>query len=157
MNKKNPNVSKKTSYIVTDNGTKVYFEVNGALVEDTEYSEVDDRCFEKEKGEDYSTIWISEDYSTITDYMADMKDTADRMKNDSEYNNVKLSEIKTKTVNGIQFTYRTLDYNIEDTEFHDLQIAYEIAEESLYTVEIEQYQLLNDSELNGLLNITIEK
>ena len=93
----------------------------------------------------------------MNEYMSDLEDTANRRKQNSEYNNVQLSEIKTKTINGNKFSLRTLTYNMGDTEFKDLYIAYEIASESLYTIEVEEFQLLTDEELNGLLNITIER
>ena len=89
--------------------------------------------------------------------MSDIEDKATRRKQNSEYSNVQLSEVKTKNVNGKNFSLRSLTYNMGDTEFKDLYIAYEIASESLYAIEIEEYQLLTDEELNGLLNITIEK
>ena len=149
--------SKNSSYIVTDSGMKVYFDVESTLKEDTSYSDEDYRCFEK-MGEDADLIvWICEDYSTMDEYISAIENKAERRKQNSEYSNVQLSEVKTKNVNGKNFSLRSLTYNMGDTEFKNLYIAYEIAGESLYTIEVEEYQLLTDKELNGLLNITIEK
>lgn len=145
------------SHIVTDNGMKVYFDVKGALKEDTSSSDEEYRCFEKLGEDDDLTVWIGEEYATMNEYMLDIEDKANRRRQNSEYSNVKLSEVKTKTVNGKQFSFRSLTYNMGDTEFKDLYIAYEIASESLYAIEVEEFQLLTDEELNGLLNITVEK
>lgn len=154
---KNENTNQATSYIVTDYGMKVYFDVESTLKEDTSSSDEEYRCFEKLGEDDDLTIWIGEEYATMSEFMSDIEDKANRRKQDSEYNNVQLSEVKTKTINGNKFSLRTLTYNIGDTEFKDLYIAYEIASESLYAIEVEEYQLLTKEELNGLLNITIER
>ena len=147
------------SYIITEYGMKVYFDVANTLKEDTTSGSSDEeyRCFEKLGEDDDLTIWIGEEYATMNEYMSDLEDTANRRKQNSEYNNVQLSEVKTKTINGNKFSLRTLTYNMGDTEFKDLYIVYEIASESLYAIEVEEFQLLTDEELNGLLNITIER
>lgn len=145
------------SYIVTDNGMKVSFDVKGDLKEDTSCSDEEYRCFEKIGEDDDLTVWIGEEYATMNEYMSYIEDRANRRKQNSEYSNVQLSEVKTKTVNGKEFSFRSLTYNMGNTEFKDLYIAYEIAKESLYAIEVEEFQLLTDEELNGLLNITIEK
>lgn len=156
-NNNSATTSKNSSYIVTDSGVKVYFDVESTLKEDTSSSDEEYRCFEKIGEDDDLTIWVGEEYATMNEYMSDIEDKADRRKQNSEYSNVQLSEVKTKNVNGKNFSLRSLTYNMGDTEFKDLYIAYEIASESLYAIEIEEYQLLTDKELNGLLNITIEK
>lgn len=145
------------SYIITDYGMKVYFDVRGDLKEDTSSSDEEYRCFEKIGEDDDLIVWIGEEYSTMNEYMLEIENKANRRKQNSEYSNVQLSEVKTKTVNGKEFSFRSLTYNMENTEFKDLYIAYEIANESLYAIEVEEFQLLTDEELNGLLNITIEK
>lgn len=149
--------SKNSSYIVTDSGVKVYFNVESTLKEYTSSSDEEYRCFEKIGEYDDLTVWVGEEYATMSEYMLDIEDKANRRKQNSEYSNVQLSEVKTKNVNGKNFLLRSLTYNMGDTEFRDLYIAYEIERESLYTIEVEEYQLLTDEELNGLLNITIEK
>lgn len=152
------NKNQNRSYIVTDYGMKVYFDVASTLKEDTSGSSDEEyRCFEKDEEDNDLTIWIGEEYATMNEYMSDIEERANRRKQDSEYNNVQLSEVKTKTVNGNTFSLRTLTYNMGNTKFKDLYIAYEIASESLYAIEVEEFQLLTDEELNGLLNITIEK
>ena len=156
-NNNSATTSKNSSYIVTESGVKVYFNVESTLKEDTGSSDEEYRCFEKIGEDDDLTIWVGEEHTTMNEYMSYIEDKADRRKQDSEYSNVQLSEVKTKNVNGKNFSLRSLTYNIGDTEFKDLYIAYEIASESLYAIEIEEYQLLTDEELNGLLNITIEK
>lgn len=146
------------SYIVTDYGMKVYFDVANTLKEDTSGSSDEEyRCFEKIGEDDDLIVWVGEEYATMNEYMSDIEDKANRRKQNSEYSNVQLSEVKTKNVNGKNFLLRSLTYNMGDTEFKDLYIAYEIASESLYAIEIEEYQLLTDEELDGLLNITIER
>jgi len=46
-----------------------------------------------------------------------------------------------------------INRTINISEYKDLYIAYQIEDESLYTIEIEGYDLITDDELNGLLNI----
>lgn len=144
---------KNSSYIVTDDGKNIYFKVNGELKEDTANSDSTIRCFDKKTQESDAIIWVQEDYNTVDKYMAEIEDTANRMKLGGTYRNVQLSEIQTTNVNGKKFYYRMINRTINISEYKDLYIAYQIEDESLYTIEIEGYDLITDDELNGLLNI----
>lgn len=155
VNNKNNNTPINSSYIVTENGKRVSFMVESTLNEDLSVSDTETRCFDKSVEDEYLTIWVGEEYATMNEFMSNLEDKANRRKQNSEYSNVQLSDIKTKTINGKEFSYRTLTYNMGDTSFKDLYLAYEIENESLYSIEVEEYQLLTDKELNGLLNITI--
>lgn len=149
--------SKNSSYIVTYNGLKVYFDVESTLKEDKNYSDEEFRCFEKLDEDEDLIVWVGEEYVTMAEYMSDIENKAESKKQNSEYSNVELSEVTTKTVKDKIFSLRTLTYNLGDNKVEDLYIAYEIESESLYAIEVTEYQLLTDEELNGLLNITIKK
>ena len=60
-------------------------------------------------------------------------------------------------MNNHTFTYMLLNYNMSSTQFKDAYIAYELEDDSLYTVELERYDLISSDELNDLLTITISK
>lgn len=147
--------SKDSSYIITDNGRKVSFFIENTLKEDLSYSDEEIRCIESKDQRSNLTIWISENQKTLDEYMSSIEDKVNNMKSNKDYNSIKLSDIRTATVNNKTFSYRVLDFNMEDTEFKELYLAYSIGEESLYVVEVEGYNLLTDNELKGILSIEI--
>lgn len=158
--KPSQNTNKNSLYVsAEESGTKVTFNVPSTLKEDKEYSDEETRCIEKiDNDDDDFVAWISieEDY-TLSELIDDIEDTANNKINNSDYNNVKLSETQTMTVNGKKFTYKKLDYAMESTKFEELYIAYEIDDETLYVIEIEDYNSISNSELEELLTITISK
>lgn len=149
-----------TNYMITDSDSKITFKVSNSLKEDAQYSDNNSKCLEKvnknNNNEDF-VIWIREGYGTINEYMQDIEDQANNKKSKSDYSNVQLSEIKTTTVNGNKFYYRLLDYNMGETKFKEAFFVYEIENDSLYTIEVEQYDVLSNEELNGLLSINVSK
>lgn len=157
---KNPptNTSANSSYIVTNDGIKVTFKIPSTLAEQSEYSDEEFRCIRKNT-EDYSRFvaYISEDYGTLDEYMESVEDYVEYIEEEENYSNIELSEIKEMKVNGKTFKYRTLHFNYSTTSFKELYIACEIAEDSLYSVEVDEYDLITDKELEQLLTITVSE
>lgn len=155
--KDNKNSSKNfnglTNYITTNDNKRITFKVADTLKEDRVTSDINCRCFKKANQNDANkdlVIFISRDSSTVEEYMEELEDYVNN-------DNVQLSEIKTKTVNGKKFYCRFIDYDMEKTESNEAYFVCEIEEDSLYTVRVEQYNLLTNEELNGLLSIDISK
>lgn len=152
------NISSNSNYIITDNGIKVSFKLPNTLRIDTAYSDSNRKCIEKINDDDSDFVaWIGEEYGTLSEYIEDVKEKATSRKSNNDYSDVQISDIKTMTVNNHTFTYMLLNYNMSSTQFKDAYIAYELEDDSLYTVELERYDLISSDELNDLLTITISK
>lgn len=156
----NTNSNKNSTYVTAEeSGAKVYFNIPSTMREDKEYSDEEGRCIEKiDNDDDDFVAWISleEDY-TLSEFISDIEDTAENKRNNSDYNNVQLSETETMTVNGKEFTYKKLDFAMESTKFNEFYIAYQLDNGDLYVMEIEDYTSISNAELQELLTITISK
>ena len=152
------NVQSGKHYIITENGSKIYFELPNTLTIDTEVSDEESVYVEKINDEDESFgAWITEDYDSLDEYLEAVDYSVESKESREEYSNISVSDIKTTTVNGKKFSYRLLSYTLYSKNYTDAYIAYQIEDDSLYTVEIEGYNLINTEELNKLLTISISK
>lgn len=154
----NNNSSNEANYIVTDNGIKVTFKLPSTLRIDNDYSSSCYKCIEKIDDDDNDfTAWIGEEYNSLNEYIEEVQDKAISKKSNNDYSDVQISDIQTMTVNNYMFTYILLDYKMGSTQFKEAYIAYELEEDSLYSVELDRYDLISSDELKDLLTITISK
>jgi hypothetical protein len=152
--------SDESNYIITYNETKVTFNVPSTLKIIGKYSSSDLKCIEKIDDEYGDFVaWIGEDYSSLNEYIKNVQDLAKSYKDGTmlNYNDVQISDVQTMTVNGNTFTYITLDYKLDSTQFKDAYIAYELDDDSVFHVELKEYELISSEELQELLTITISK
>lgn len=118
------------------------------------------KLFEKDLDDGSIDVDVSTSYSSLNDYVDEIKERAETYKTEEEYSNVNLSEVEEIEVNGNKFKKMTLTYDYSLTEdrsttYNELYIAYEVDSDNLYTVEIDGAELISDDELNAFL--TIEK
>lgn len=156
-NTSNTTVSGTSSFITTYEGVKVSFMIPDSLQIDEEFSDSSSKCIESKYRDNEVVIWIEEEYETIEEYFEGVKDSYEYRLEDPEYSNVKMSEKEQIEINGNIFYRVNLEYALGETQFKDAHIVHELGEDSLYVIEIEEYNYLTDAELKDLLTITVSK
>ena len=158
----NKNTATADNVIKTyDDKKEIEFSIpDGFKADDSESSYY--KTFEKEADDDTIKVDVSsEPDETLEGYFEDVKSITEYYEGDDDYKNVQVSDVKEITVAGktfkkVNFTY---DYVIDEDEVHsysDAYIAYEIDDDNLYTVEIDNDDLLSESELEKFLTITVK-
>lgn len=116
------------------------------------------KLFEKELGDNSIGVDVTIEYSTLEEYLNEVKETVKYYQEEEEYKNVQISDVQEIDVNGNKFSKVVISYEYgfseEDSEkYEDTYIAYEINSDYLYTVEIENSNLINEAELQQFLTI----
>ena len=154
----NNTASMVSNYINTFNGKKIFFYVQDTLKEDVDYSDETRKCIKRAENDNSElSIWIEAQYGTIDEYMTDLKNDANRKKDNTDYSNIEFSNTKELTKDERKFSYRTYNYNIGNIELNNLYIVSQLEDNLMYVIEIEEYESLTSDELDGLLTINIEK
>ncbi len=110
----------------------------------------------KEVNDDSIGVDISISYSTKDEYLDEIKDYVKYYEEDEDYRNVKLSEVEEIEANGNKFYKYVISYEYELWEdeiqkYEDAFLFSEIDSKNLYTVEIENINLMDDQDLQQFL------
>lgn len=120
--------------------------------EASEYSSEDLKMY---MDEDYNSIYVSIEWETIDEYMNDLDDSY--VLTSEYYENQKISDARTYTVNGKEFKLRTITYNDEYGTYVDLYFAYELDDEYCYVVEVEcEDENISMDTIEYFLDIVVE-
>lgn len=116
------------------------------------------KLFEKELEDNSIGVDVTIEYSTLEEYLNEVKETVKYYQEEEEYKNVQISDVQEIDVNGNKFSKVVISYEYgfseEDSEkYEDTYIAYAINSDYLYTVEIENSNLINEAELQQFLTI----
>lgn len=123
------------------------------------YSQESDsyKLFEKKLNDGSIEVDVASEYSTLEEYINEVKEKAEYYEKEDDYENVKMSDVEELDINGNKFKKITISYNYEflddKTPVTEAYIAYEVDKNNLYTVEIDGANLMNDSELQQFLRI----
>ena len=85
--------------------------------------------------EDYNSVSVYINNNTVDTYMKSLEE--EYVLTSSLYKNQQISEIKTYTVNGKEYKFRTMTYDDEYGSYVNLYFAYELDNEYCYVVEVE--------------------
>lgn len=100
--------------------------------EASEYSSEDLKMY---MDDNFNSIDVSIEWDTIDEYINYLDDSY--VLTSDLYENQKISDTKTYTVNGKEFKLRTITYNDEYDSYINLYFAYELDNENCYVVEVE--------------------
>lgn len=123
------------------------------------YSQESDtyKLFEKELDNGEVEVDVASEYSTLEEYINEVKEKAEYYEKEDDYENVKISDVEELEIKGNKFKKITITYNYEfldnETPVTEAYIAYEVDKNNLYTVEINGANLISDSELEQFLSI----
>lgn len=149
-------ISTQENEIVTyDNKYKVAFKIPAGY--EITYSENDNKTLEKDETTiDILTTPVNKDEY----YKNSVEEDKEYYESDSDYKNVKLSDVQTMDVNGRTFYYVTLSYEYadfdEDTVYKTKYVWTEISDDNVLYLEIDEPDGVNDNELKDLLTIDIK-
>lgn len=115
------------------------------------------KLFEKKLDDDYLDVDVSIDYSTMDEYVGNVKKQMSDRENQGDYANMQLTEQDIE-VNGNSFKRMIYEYdyvysNGETNPKVDVYIAHEVDSENLYVVEISGPENISDQELVPFLLI----
>lgn len=159
-NKRNSTSKLNENEVKTYDDDLIKFEVPDSF---EEYSNLDSehyRLFKKQGRDGTVDVDVSARYDTIDDYIQNIQNKVDSYGKEDYYENVSVSDVETIEVNGntfkkISFSYDYKYFDGETKNYITTYYAYEIDKDNLYTVEIENPNLINSNELESFL--TIEK
>ena len=119
------------------------------------------KLFEKKLGDETIEVDVSIEYSTLDEYVQEIKEKAQYYEQEEEYHDIKVSDVEKINIDGNSFSKITLSYEYElwegqSEKYEDIYIAKEIDSEYVYTVEVENSNLINDKELEPFLKIQID-
>ncbi len=143
--------------VQTFDGEKIEFSIPNGY---EKYSSDSDsyKLFEKETNDDSIDVDVSTTYSTLTEYIDEAKDMLEYYQEDEDYKNIQLSNVEEINVNGNKFSKIVLSYDYEFWEGRSEKrekafFAYEIDSKYLYTVEVDNPNLMTEAELQQFLSI----
>ncbi len=158
--------TKKTTSNLPDNIVETYEgkKVQFAIPEGFEVYASDSehyKLFEKKLGDETIEADVSIEYSTLDEYVQEIKEKAQYYEQEEEYHDIKVSDVEKINIDGNSFSKITLSYEYElwegqSEKYEDIYIAKEIDSEYVYTVEVENSNLINDKELEPFLKIQID-
>lgn len=111
------------------------YTVKYTIPEGFEPSEYNSEDFKMYMDDNYNSICVTIYYDSVDTYMSDLDDSY--VLTSEFYENQKISDARTYTVNGKEFKLRTITYNDEYGTYVDLYFAYELDDEYCYVVEVE--------------------
>lgn len=111
-----------------------------------------------EKGDD-TEIFISADYDEVQDAYKFLEDLKNSKEKSEDYDNVKLSKMQSTVINNKTFYYATLDYTYISSigkeyneEIKEKYVWYQISNDYMLEIELEDAQNITDVELNTILS-----
>ena len=144
------NVSNNFPQVSYDGYTVKYTIPEGFEV--SEYSTADVKMY---NDENYNSVYVSIEMDTIKEYMSYLDDAY--VLTAEYYENQQISDLKTYTVNGKEFKFRTITYNDEYGQYVELYFAYELDDEYCYVVEVDaESDKMSMDIIEKFLNIIIE-
>lgn len=116
------------------------------------------KLFEKEVGDDTVDVDVSVSYSSLDEYIQEVKDTAAYYEKEDDYKNIKVSDMEEINIGGNKFYKMVISYEYEFWEgeseaYEDTYIAYEVDSDNVYTVEIENSNLIDSKDYEQFLNL----
>lgn len=148
--------NKEANIIKTYEDTSIKFNIPEGF---EAYSQESDsyKLFEKKLNDGSIEVDVASEYSTLEEYIKDVKEKAEYYEKEDNYENVKMSDVEEVDIDGNKFKKITISYNYEflddKTPVTEAYIAYEVDKNNLYTVEINGANLIKDSELQQFLKI----
>ena len=136
---------------VTYGGYTVKY-INPEGFEMSEYSSTDFKIYTDENSD---SINITIENESVDTYMSDLDN--EYILTSDLYENQKISDTKVYTINGKEYKYRTISYNLEDKLYAKLYFAYELDDEYCYVVEVESGGAITMDIIKQFLDVTVEK
>ena len=131
------------------------YTVKYSIPEGFEASEYSSEDYKMYMDDNYNSINVTINWDTLDSYMRDLDDSY--VLTSEYYENQKISDARTYTVNGKEFQLRTITYNDEYGTYVDLYFAYELDDEYCYVVEVEcEDGNISMDTIEKFLNIDVE-
>lgn len=131
------------------------FRVKYIVPENFEVSEYSSKEFKMYMDDNFNTVTVSVDYDSVETYMEALDD--EYVLTSGFYENQKISDAKSYTVNGKEYKFRTITYNDEYGSYLELYFAYELDDEYCYVVEVETEGGISMDTIKNFLDVRVDK
>ena len=146
------NTTYKEDYTITEYGYKVAYKMPSGF-EASEYNSEDFKIYRN----DEIRAVISSNWDSKDEWFDDIESDKEYYETSEYYKNIVLSDAKTLTANGKEFTYKELSYETTTgMKKFAATICYKLDDEHVYTVELEkENSQFTNAELYLFLDITV--
>lgn len=105
------------------------------------------------------SVKVTTQYQETDKYFKDIEETKEYFEEQEDYKDVSLSDVKTITVDGKEFSYRTLEYKYNGVtktyNYRNMYICSKISDKNIFVVEIRDTGDMSESEIQEFLKIKV--
>lgn len=144
-----------TGMLKTESGDEVKFIIPKEFELDSEDGDYY-KVFTKEVDDDEIRVEVSTNYQTMDEYFDAIEEKTKKYEQNKGYTNVYLTERETLKIGENEFEKVTLTYDKEVysvTSYTKTYIAYKVDSKNIYTVEIDEADLMSDEDIEAFLTI----